>query len=73
MDSICCSPPKASTRSAAVASPAPPARAFNTEGGIEVSTLPLEKIPLQNSKQCDCLSDGEESRYQIVWRFKRTA
>lgn len=53
--------------------PAPTTAPFTTEGGIEVSVAPVDKVPLQYRERREYVSDDEESRYAIVYRFNRTA
>ncbi|HSW22137.1 MAG TPA: hypothetical protein VLJ62_05175, partial [Burkholderiaceae bacterium] len=52
----------------------PPATApFTSEGGIQVSATPIDKVPLQYRERRDYVSDDEDSHYAIVYRFNRTA
>ena len=53
--------------------PLPDATSFSTEGDIDVKVTPLEKIPTQYREQREYVSDDEDSRYEIVFRFNRTA
>lgn len=53
--------------------PAPATPGFRSEGGIDVSIEPVEKIPLQYRERRTYESDDEDSRYRIVCRFNRTA
>lgn len=53
--------------------PAPATPPFSTEGGIDVTVKPQEKIPLQYRERREYVSDDEDSRYAIVYRFNRTA
>jgi hypothetical protein len=52
---------------------APPAASFKTEGDITVNVTPLDKLPLQYRERREYVSDDEDSRYEIVYRFNRVA
>jgi hypothetical protein len=52
---------------------APPAASFETEGEIQVNVTPLDKLPLQYRERREYVSDDEDSRYEIVYRFNRVA
>ena len=51
----------------------PDPSSFSTEGDIDVSVTPLEKIPTQYRERREYASDDEDSRYEIVYRFNRVA
>ena len=53
--------------------PAPPETTYMTEGGIEVKRTPLDKIPQQVRERREYISDEEDSRYEITYRFNRLA
>ena len=53
--------------------PLPDATSFTTEGDIKVKVTPLEKIPTQYRERREYRSDDEDSRYEIVFRFNRSA
>ena len=44
-----------------------------TPGGIKVKVTPLEKIPQQYRERREYISDDEDSRYQITFRYNRLA
>jgi hypothetical protein len=44
-----------------------------TAQGIKVKVTPLDKIPQQYRERREYVSDDEESRYEIVLRYNRTA
>jgi hypothetical protein len=52
---------------------APPAASFRTEGDITVNVTPLDKLPLQYRERREYVSEDEDSRYEIVYRFNRVA
>lgn len=51
--------------------PAPMESTYTTEGGIEVKCFPLDKIPQQYRERREYISDGEDSRYEVYYRFNR--
>lgn len=53
--------------------PAPTTAPFTTEGGIRVSATPIDKVPLEYRERRDYVSNEEDSRYALVYRFNRTA
>lgn len=53
--------------------PLPDATRFTTEGDINVKVTPQEKLPTQYRELREYVSDDEDSRYQILFRFNRTA
>ena len=53
--------------------PLPKVSTFSTEGDIDVTVTPQEKIPTQYREGRQYRSDDEDSRYEIVSRFNRTA
>ena len=58
--------------------PAPPGRTFLTEGAGDISvnvngSIPPEKLPLQYRETREYVSGSEDSRYEITYRFNRTA
>jgi hypothetical protein len=52
--------------------PLPDATSFTTEGDIDVKVKPQEKIPTQYRELREYVSDDEDSRYEILFRFNRT-
>lgn len=59
-----------------VAMPAPPYRRFQSTGGLEVTvsgTFRPEKTPFQLTEWREYHSSEEESRYQLKYRYTRTA
>ena len=57
-------------------SPAPPAVSYETAHGIEVrvnETVPPVKIPLQYTETREYVSDDQDSRYEMTYRFNRVA
>lgn len=57
-------------------SPPPAATSYETTQGIEVrvnQTVPPVKIPLQYIETREYVSDDQDSRYEITYRFNRTA
>lgn len=52
--------------------PLPDATRFTTEGDIDVKVKPQEKIPTQYRELREYVSDDEDSRYEILFRFNRT-
>ena len=53
--------------------PLPLPSEHTTPGGIKVKVTPLEKIPQQYRERREYISDDEDSRYQITFRFNRLA
>jgi len=53
--------------------PAPAASTYPTEGGLQVKTTPLDKIPQQYRERREYHSEDEDSRYEIIYRFNRLA
>lgn len=63
-------------RLTSAAAPIPPATTFTTNGGIKVNvnkTIPPEKIPFQYRETREYVSDEEESRYELTYRYNRIA
>lgn len=57
-------------------SPAPDPRTFESEEGIVVNvnaTIPPVKLPLEYHETREYVSDDEDSRYEITYRFNRIA
>ena len=53
--------------------PLPAASEHTTPQGIRVRVTPLDKIPGQYRERREYISDDEDSRYEIVFRFNRVA
>ena len=53
--------------------PLPLPSEHTTPGGIKVKVTPLEKIPQQYRERREYISDDEDSRYQITFRYNRLA
>ena len=56
--------------------PAPDPTTFETENGIKVlvnQTIPPLKLPLEYHETREYISDDQESRYFITYRFNRVA
>lgn len=53
--------------------PLPPVVSFKSDGGIQVDSTPLDKLPLQYREMREYDSSDEDSSYQITYRFNRTA
>jgi hypothetical protein len=56
--------------------PAPDPRTFETEDGIVVNvnkTIPPLKLPLEYHETREYVSDDEDSRYEITYRYNRVA
>jgi hypothetical protein len=53
--------------------PLPMPSEHTTPQGIRVKVTPLEKIPQQYREKREYISDDEESRYEIVYRYNRLA
>ena len=53
--------------------PLPPASEHITPQGIRVRVTPLGKIPGQYRERREYISDDEDSRYEIVFRYNRLA
>jgi len=51
----------------------PAASEHTTPQGIRVRVTPLEKIPGQYRERREYISDDEDSRYEIVFRYNRVA
>lgn len=63
-------------RLTSAAAPIPPATTFTSNAGIKVNvnkTIPPEKIPLQYRETREYVSDEEESRYELTYRYNRIA
>ena len=61
-------------RLTSVAAPIPPAGSFTSNAGIKVNvntSIVPEKIPFQYRETREYVSDEEESRYQITYRYNR--
>jgi hypothetical protein len=53
--------------------PLPEIAEFVSQQGIKVKVAPLEKVPTQYRERREYRSDDEDSRYDIVLRYNRTA
>jgi hypothetical protein len=53
--------------------PLPAASEHNTPQGIKVKVTPLDKSPGQYRERREYISDDEDSRYEIVFRYNRLA
>jgi hypothetical protein len=56
--------------------PAPDPRTFETEDGIVVNvnkTIPPKKLPLEYHETREYVSDDQDSRYEITYRYSRVA
>ena len=56
--------------------PPPDPATFTTEDGITVNvnkTIPPEKLPSQYRETREYVSDDEDSRYEITYRYNRVA
>ncbi|MBT2134507.1 hypothetical protein KK137_09195 [Croceibacterium sp. LX-88] len=63
-------------RLTSAAAPIPPAATFTSNAGIKVNvnkTIPPEKIPFQYRETREYVSDEEESRYELTYRYNRIA
>jgi hypothetical protein len=63
-------------RLTSVAAPVPPASSFTSNGGIKVNvnkTIPPEKVAFQYRETREYVSDEEESRYELTYRYNRLA
>ena len=63
-------------RLTSAAAPIPPATTFTSNAGIKVNvnkTIPPEKIPFQYRETREYVSDEEESRYELTYRYNRIA
>lgn len=56
-----------------VDSPMPDVAEYETEDGINVKIVPLEKTPTQYRERREYVSDEEESKYEIVLRYNGVA
>jgi hypothetical protein len=56
-----------------VDSPMPDVAEYETEDGIKVKVVPIEKTPTQYWERREYVSDKEDSKYEIVLRYNRVA